>query len=115
MAEEQRFLQVRSPCVRQCCLDDANVCLGCLRTLDEILAWGAASNEERDQILMEVARRRQARRGETDEENMDEFECIGICSPDPLSGQCLGCGRPLAAPERPDGYQMTPGGERNDT
>jgi hypothetical protein len=33
---------------------------------------------------------------------MDETEelypCVGICSPDPDSGYCLGCGRPPLAP-----------------
>lgn len=62
MAQAQRLLRVQSPCVRQCCLDDETlVCLGCLRTLDEIMAWGEASDEERLRILEAVARRRQAR------------------------------------------------------
>ena len=53
---------VDSPCRRQCCLDDETlVCLGCQRTLDEILAWGEASDEERGRILEAVAQRRQAR------------------------------------------------------
>ncbi|MFP6848242.1 MAG: DUF1289 domain-containing protein [Pseudomonas sp.] len=30
---------VVSPCRRQCCLDDQDVCLGCGRTLQEILDW----------------------------------------------------------------------------
>lgn len=30
----------------------------------------------------------------------DIYPCIGICTPDPDSGYCLGCGRPpLASPE----------------
>lgn len=32
-----------------------------------------------------------------DNEN-DEFPCIGICTPDPASGLCEGCGRPLEEP-----------------
>ncbi|NJD26603.1 MAG: DUF1289 domain-containing protein [Betaproteobacteria bacterium] len=28
------------------------------------------------------------------------YPCVGICTPDPDSGYCLGCGRPpLASPE----------------
>jgi predicted Fe-S protein YdhL (DUF1289 family) len=42
---------VPSPCVRNCCLDDKDVCLGCLRTLEEILLWGDADNFKRQQIL----------------------------------------------------------------
>ncbi|WP_232096405.1 DUF1289 domain-containing protein [Denitratisoma oestradiolicum] len=52
---------MQSPCVRQCCLDDADVCLGCLRTLEEILAWGEADDTQRLRILDAVARRRQER------------------------------------------------------
>jgi predicted Fe-S protein YdhL (DUF1289 family) len=40
-----------SPCVRNCCLDDAEVCLGCGRTLDEILEWHQASVPRRLAIL----------------------------------------------------------------
>ncbi|CAB1367304.1 conserved protein of unknown function [Denitratisoma oestradiolicum] len=61
MAQDRRLLRVQSPCVRQCCLDDADVCLGCLRTLEEILAWGEADDTQRLRILDAVARRRQER------------------------------------------------------
>ena len=39
-----------SPCVRDCCLDEAEVCMGCGRSLQEILRWHAASPEEREVI-----------------------------------------------------------------
>ncbi len=29
-----------SPCVNICTLDDEHVCMGCLRCLEEIIAWG---------------------------------------------------------------------------
>jgi predicted Fe-S protein YdhL (DUF1289 family) len=53
-----------SPCVRNCCLDDDNVCMGCGRALDEIVAWGTASDEEKAAILArsrERVRQRAAR------------------------------------------------------
>ena len=40
-----------SPCVRSCCLDDDNVCMGCGRALQEIVAWGTASDEDKTVIL----------------------------------------------------------------
>ncbi|MDV3238451.1 MAG: DUF1289 domain-containing protein [Gammaproteobacteria bacterium] len=46
-----------SPCVRNCCLDDGDICLGCHRSLAEIVAWGSASEAERHAIL-ERARER---------------------------------------------------------
>jgi predicted Fe-S protein YdhL (DUF1289 family) len=42
---------LESPCVRNCCLDDDNVCLGCGRSLDEIVAWSAAGDAQKRAIL----------------------------------------------------------------
>ncbi len=42
---------VESPCVRNCCLDDNDICMGCGRHLDEITGWQAASENERRLIL----------------------------------------------------------------
>lgn len=44
-------IEIPSPCVRNCCLDDKDLCLGCLRTLEEILIWGEADSFKRLQIL----------------------------------------------------------------
>ena len=46
---------VASPCVRNCCLDDQDICLGCHRSVDEIIAWGNAGNSERRAILERAA------------------------------------------------------------
>ena len=48
---------VASPCVRNCCLDHDDLCLGCFRTLDEILAWGGSGTPEREAILASAADR----------------------------------------------------------
>lgn len=42
---------VESPCVRNCCLDDNDICMGCGRHLDEITGWQAAGENERRLIL----------------------------------------------------------------
>lgn len=39
-----------SPCRRQCCLDELDICLGCGRSMQEILAWSAADAQCRRQI-----------------------------------------------------------------
>lgn len=52
---------VPSPCVRNCCLDDSDICLGCFRSLDEIRNWSNADNASREQILHRAAARRQSR------------------------------------------------------
>lgn len=40
-----------SPCIRNCCLDESNVCMGCGRTLAEIVAWGTANDADKAAIL----------------------------------------------------------------
>lgn len=40
-----------SPCVRNCCLDENDVCMGCGRHIDEILAWHQANGDEREDII----------------------------------------------------------------
>jgi predicted Fe-S protein YdhL (DUF1289 family) len=48
--------------VRDCCLDEAEVCMGCGRSLQEILRWQAASPEERETILAAAKLRLEERR-----------------------------------------------------
>ncbi|WP_081664019.1 DUF1289 domain-containing protein [Metapseudomonas resinovorans] len=52
-----------SPCIRRCCLDDADVCVGCGRTLAEICEWGQASEPRRREICAAAERRRRPTRG----------------------------------------------------
>ena len=49
---------IPSPCIRNCCLNDEDICLGCFRSLSEIMSWAEADNEKRLQI-MENTRKRQ--------------------------------------------------------
>lgn len=46
-----------SPCVRNCCLDERDVCLGCGRRLAEILSWHSAAPAQREKIRMLAAQR----------------------------------------------------------
>jgi predicted Fe-S protein YdhL (DUF1289 family) len=50
----------QSPCVRNCCLNDEDTCLGCFRSLEEIKLWSLANGEERLLILQNARRRREA-------------------------------------------------------
>jgi len=56
---EKVACEVASPCVRSCCLDNADICLGCYRSLDEILSWSKAPAEEKRAILARTGSRRQ--------------------------------------------------------
>ncbi len=42
---------VASPCVSVCALDDADICIGCQRNVDEITRWSRMDNRERRQVL----------------------------------------------------------------
>ena len=48
---------VLSPCRRECCLDDEDVCVGCGRLLSEIREWKAADSPRRREII-ELAKAR---------------------------------------------------------
>lgn len=50
---------VESPCVRNCCLNEQDVCMGCYRTIAEIIEWGQANNAERKTIL-QMAKQRES-------------------------------------------------------
>jgi predicted Fe-S protein YdhL (DUF1289 family) len=48
-----------SPCVKICAVDGASgLCVGCLRTLGEIAAWGGLDPAERARIMAELPARR---------------------------------------------------------
>ena len=40
-----------SPCIRNCCLNNSDVCMGCFRTLDEIVQWSAVDDKAKLVIL----------------------------------------------------------------
>ena len=49
---------VPSPCMSVCRMDmDADLCEGCLRTLDEIAAWGRMGEDEKREVWALIAQR----------------------------------------------------------
>ncbi|WP_437224799.1 DUF1289 domain-containing protein [Planctomicrobium sp. SH661] len=56
-----------SPCIRVCELDHTRtVCVGCLRTVDEIARWSVMNEETRQQVVARVraARLQQSKHSE---------------------------------------------------
>lgn len=51
---------VRSPCVNICALDDADICVGCQRTVAEITGWSRMTNDERRAVLLSCGDRARA-------------------------------------------------------
>lgn len=53
---------IASPCVRECCLDNNDICMGCSRTLNEILEWSAAPAQRKLEIIANCRVRRLEKR-----------------------------------------------------
>ncbi len=52
---------IRSPCISVCRMHAASGwCVGCLRSLDEIAAWGSMPDAERRVVLEHLSQRRDA-------------------------------------------------------
>jgi predicted Fe-S protein YdhL (DUF1289 family) len=48
-----------SPCINICRMDpESGLCEGCLRTLDEIAQWGAATEEQKRTVWRAIVRRK---------------------------------------------------------
>ena len=54
-------MAISSPCVRNCCLDEKDICLGCGRSIEEIIRWGDADDKEKLQIL-KLSKKRMVKR-----------------------------------------------------
>lgn len=48
-----------SPCINVCRME-GNICVGCLRTLDEIAGWSRMSDREKQSVLACVEQRKAA-------------------------------------------------------
>lgn len=48
---DSSLVNIISPCVRNCCLNEENVCLGCFRSIDEILQWRDATEQQKQEII----------------------------------------------------------------
>ena len=51
--------------MRNCCLDDDDVCLGCFRHIDEITSWRAYSDEEKQNVVSLCKQRKEENQKES--------------------------------------------------
>lgn len=51
----------QSPCIDICTLDEANVCMGCLRTVQEIIDWSRMSAAQQWAVINTLPERRDGR------------------------------------------------------
>ncbi|MGF1764394.1 DUF1289 domain-containing protein [Aliivibrio kagoshimensis] len=54
--------EIDSPCIRNCCLNEVDVCLGCFRTLEEITHWKESDDAMKRKILDNAKTRQELRR-----------------------------------------------------
>lgn len=84
------------------------LCAGCSRSLDEIAGWSAMDAAAKQETLARIAQRQKEKGDspmttETPRPPPEQvYVCIGICTTDPDSGYCLGCGRPPESSPTPD-------------
>ncbi|PHS70214.1 MAG: DUF1289 domain-containing protein [Methylophaga sp.] len=54
--------KISSPCIRNCCLDTHDICLGCFRSLNEIMQWSRINTtaQQKQQILNNAEARKKA-------------------------------------------------------
>lgn len=45
------MIDIDKPCIKKCCLNEDDVCLGCFRTFDDMVQWNKSNIEEKTQML----------------------------------------------------------------
>ncbi len=43
---------MQTPCVQECTLNMDDICVGCGRTLNEVMQWTVYSDQQRDEVSM---------------------------------------------------------------
>lgn len=49
---------IHSPCVAKCGLNHDDICMGCYRTIDEIVGWSAGDDGFKTQVWEKIAQRK---------------------------------------------------------
>jgi len=51
------MIDINKPCIKKCCLNEDNICLGCFRTFDDMRQWNKANIEKKTRML-KIAQKR---------------------------------------------------------
>lgn len=62
-----------TPCIGHCRRED-DVCVGCKRTLDEIINWGKMTDDERAAIMAQLSQRPDPQRPEPTRRSRNPFK-----------------------------------------
>ena len=52
--------EITSPCIGVCSMNNAGLCAGCYRTIDEIREWRNMPDMQRESVMSTLAEREQA-------------------------------------------------------
>lgn len=55
--------KIKSPCQLICTYDSDNVCVGCFRSTEEVTNWDNYTDDEKKQVLENIAKRREVKGG----------------------------------------------------
>ena len=58
MENKNDMATLESPCIRNCCLDSNDICMGCFRSLTEITQWTLVNDKTRQEFLKNVVERK---------------------------------------------------------
>ena len=58
LCNNQQKVSLASPCIKNCCLNGDDMCVGCFRLMDEITHWAYCDETEQQAILDRAAQRK---------------------------------------------------------
>ena len=58
------MFDIDKPCIKKCCLNEEDICMGCFRRFNDMLKWNKASINEKTEMLKmaEVRKKEHARK-----------------------------------------------------
>jgi len=59
MEQKVKVPTLEKPCIRQCCLNEKDICMGCFRTFDDMMRWRQCSQKEKLAILHRAKERKE--------------------------------------------------------
>ena len=51
LKSDTKLSKIKSPCIRNCCLDENDICLGCFRSVTEIKQWAVVDDDMKRVII----------------------------------------------------------------
>ena len=49
--------KILSPCISDCRINEYNICMGCGRTIEQIVQWSSYEDDEREKIIKNLEKK----------------------------------------------------------